>query len=499
MRCYVTPDLVEAQNQTLLKILIVTRKDTDTLHSIHMHCGSKRGKLSTFDESETFYTRDNMRPSDHATFAPDLSLRWNQLLSIFRRETESTSETQARLLDARKELLDKRETVRARSRKVQLQRIDAGNAEIILMNHLRAFFNDQRENMPVALIDAYETVATIRSELGVAEDDYLHLERELSSAEWIYIDQENDFYQFELEILAEKLCDINPIETQVECQPDSTFGLLNPSIPQQCNSRFASEPESAYKVQSSPQIFNADKRSIHINGFNIRIPEESVLEEVGSWGRAPTMKQKTLEWLFTRLRQDSLEKVMYSNILRSQDIYTTVSEPWEVQAAKYWNNDSTEYLDDRLDPITDSKERGNISKYGTHSLKSPWPVKITSSDVFEGPIWEECQMNVEGIGSETPETINRPDQDQARHLRESVSSSDIVYEMYVPSEAPPVSNGNNTYHTYPVSSLSTLIPWKAAVAHRGGRQDSAQSPETRRVTWSKLWPQQLIRKMFRTR
>lgn len=166
-------------------------------------------------------------------------------------ELKSTSTLQLQLVESRERLLVKREKVRASAQKVQLSRMQTGNAEISFMDKLRDFINEINRQLPVALRDAYAELVTARNEFAVAEDNYLQSERELSGIEWQYIDQENDFYQIDLRSLINTLhsmwksaeaCDAHASQNHAPSSlpsprsPHATFrnqtGLLSvPSLP----------------------------------------------------------------------------------------------------------------------------------------------------------------------------------------------------------------------------------------------------------------------------
>ncbi|CAO2654010.1 Nn.00g107430.m01.CDS01 [Neocucurbitaria sp. VM-36] len=130
------------------------------------------------------------------------------------KKIHDASEAQWELAKVRKQLLIKRQRVRTSSRHVQLKRVDAGDAEATFMNRLREYVNENRDKLPTTLLDAYDKVEQTRNDLGEFEENYLQAERDLTGAEWKFIDQENDFYQFGLQkILAEEPSDV-PIPSQ---------------------------------------------------------------------------------------------------------------------------------------------------------------------------------------------------------------------------------------------------------------------------------------------
>ncbi|KAG9186219.1 hypothetical protein G6011_02775 [Alternaria panax] len=116
--------------------------------------------------------------------------------SLIRRSLEEMSNTQTLLSSTRKELLIERERVYTAGREVRQKRIDAGNAEVKLMNCLREFFNKYLEQLPTTLHDCYNKVEQTRDDLGEAEENYLQADESLTGAVWTFMKQEDRFYQF---------------------------------------------------------------------------------------------------------------------------------------------------------------------------------------------------------------------------------------------------------------------------------------------------------------
>ena len=137
---------------------------------------------------------------------------------------ESLSELQDQLASARRQLLITRERVRTASRNVRLKRVDAGDAEVVFMNRLRHFINEPKDGIPETLLDAYNAVVQARDILGEIEEDYLQAERDLTGAEWRFMDQENGFYQFDIWSI------VNQEDSEgVTASQDQTYDL--PSYP----------------------------------------------------------------------------------------------------------------------------------------------------------------------------------------------------------------------------------------------------------------------------
>ncbi|KAI4915002.1 hypothetical protein J4E90_005039 [Alternaria incomplexa] len=141
---------------------------------------------------------------------------------------ESLSELQDQLASARRQLLITREQVRTASRNVRLKRVDAGDAEVIFMNRLRQFINESGDGIPETILDAYNAVAQARDILGEIEEDYLQAERDLTGAEWRFMDQENGFYQFDIWSI------VNQEDSEgVAASQDQTYDLSSHPPPSQ--------------------------------------------------------------------------------------------------------------------------------------------------------------------------------------------------------------------------------------------------------------------------
>ena len=146
-----------------------------------------------------------------------------QLLAQIRQSLDDLSENQIQMGKARKELLVKRERLRTASRRVQVKRVEAGDAEAKFMNALREFVNKYDSVLSLSLFESYEVVAKIRDDLGEMEEDYLQAERDLAGKEWIYMDQEDAFYQFDIHDIVPDSIDGNYALQQDQRQTASLF------------------------------------------------------------------------------------------------------------------------------------------------------------------------------------------------------------------------------------------------------------------------------------
>lgn len=136
------------------------------------------------------------------TFTPE---RHENLQTILRKQIQ--------LARAREKLLLQREDIRAAAGQIREKRNACGNAEADLMNAVRALKNENFREPSMELKKFYSRVEVARTELGALEADYILAEKDLVGAEWRFMVQENEFYQFDLEEFLEQ-------------QPDST-----PSVP----------------------------------------------------------------------------------------------------------------------------------------------------------------------------------------------------------------------------------------------------------------------------
>lgn len=165
-----------------------------------------------------------METSHQATFGERPTTQFDALASLIRQYLGEMSNTQTLLSSTRKELLIERERVKTAAGEVRQKRVNAGNAEARFMNHVREFVNNHLEQLPSTLLEAYDKVRETRDGLGEAEADYLQDEEDLTGAEWMFMNRENRFYQF----------DINRILSSPQ--------LNNPAFPQGQPSETVSKP-----------------------------------------------------------------------------------------------------------------------------------------------------------------------------------------------------------------------------------------------------------------
>jgi hypothetical protein len=146
------------------------------------------------------------------------------MLSSLRTQIEEVIASHENLAEARELLLVKRGKARTRANKVQLKRVDTGNAETEFMDRLREFMFPMDQAIPLLVSDAYTKLVKTRNDLAVTEDDYLLAERELTGLEWSYMDEDNDFYHIELKELVSSLAH----QQTNTWNPDERTALLPP-------------------------------------------------------------------------------------------------------------------------------------------------------------------------------------------------------------------------------------------------------------------------------
>ncbi|KAF1971094.1 hypothetical protein BU23DRAFT_200266 [Bimuria novae-zelandiae CBS 107.79] len=127
------------------------------------------------------------------------------ILVPIRAKVEEIRCSQEILSNARQNMLVERSRIRSRAEDVRSQRMTTGDAVANFMNHLREFFNENRDLLPPSITKAYEKVVQERDRLGPDEDDfsqaeqsYLREERSLDGQEWKFQQEERFMYQYQL-------------------------------------------------------------------------------------------------------------------------------------------------------------------------------------------------------------------------------------------------------------------------------------------------------------
>lgn len=158
------------------------------------------------------------------------------ILQGVRRKLQDAATVQERLAGSREELLKERERLRASGGRVRNKRVEAGNAEATFMSALRNYLNYMNVDIPKPLLEAYGQVETLRNELGVLEEDFLEADRKFAGTEWRLLDQENDFFQFDLLELYDSAVEehINEAEEgemeQIVAESTIKPGVLSPAV-----------------------------------------------------------------------------------------------------------------------------------------------------------------------------------------------------------------------------------------------------------------------------
>lgn len=138
------------------------------------------------------------------------------------------AENQEALAEARESLLLDRSAFCSRGKRVQSERIRIGNAEVIFMNAAREFHNKHGSALFPALTAAYDRLQEERDNLGFIETDLFQAEETLGSKEWEFMEQENDFYQYDLqELLPDELFEDTSHEQVLSPEP-----TVSPSVVQ---------------------------------------------------------------------------------------------------------------------------------------------------------------------------------------------------------------------------------------------------------------------------
>lgn len=138
--------------------------------------------------------RVHQRADVQATQRPQLE-RFPQELQDVLQDVASKQETLAKL---REDLVIERQRLISSRNQVRIKRLETRDAEAGLMSCLRNLMNDIQQKVPASLLESYNRVDTLRNELGILEEEFLLAERKFAGSEWGFMDEENDFYQFEL-------------------------------------------------------------------------------------------------------------------------------------------------------------------------------------------------------------------------------------------------------------------------------------------------------------
>jgi hypothetical protein len=111
---------------------------------------------------------------------------------------QDVASKQETLAKSREDLVIERQRLISSRNQVRAKRLETRDAEAGLMSCLRNLMNDVQQKIPASLLESYHRVDTLRNELGILEEEFLLSERKFAGSEWGFMDEENDFYQFEL-------------------------------------------------------------------------------------------------------------------------------------------------------------------------------------------------------------------------------------------------------------------------------------------------------------
>ena len=129
--------------------------------------------------------------------------RYGQLLKHIQEKVDALSVKQQKLVEAREQLLVEREEGMMSRKRIRHQRIRTGDSEIDLMKAFRQHFVQLARPLPSDLLAAYDRAEKEHSELRSLEEAHLQAEEDLGASEWMYMDLENDLYQYNISDLVE--------------------------------------------------------------------------------------------------------------------------------------------------------------------------------------------------------------------------------------------------------------------------------------------------------
>jgi hypothetical protein len=178
-------------------------------------------------------------------------------MTEYQSQIESVIAAYERLAESRENLLLRRGKLRKSSIRVRAKRVDTGNTEVEFMDRLRVWMNCLDGKIPSDIVRAYADVVRTRNELAVLEDDYLQAERQLTGVEWAHIDEDNDFYLFDLTGILKSLSKLLANTTKQDRQSPSRTPISSPHIPMQpqtnCNDAFGARLEVTTRSEQPPK------------------------------------------------------------------------------------------------------------------------------------------------------------------------------------------------------------------------------------------------------
>ncbi|KAI8937918.1 hypothetical protein NX059_005601 [Plenodomus lindquistii] len=215
----------------------------------------------------------------------------NQLLDRVRRELQDRQDAQNDIASARRDLLVQRETVRTTSRKVRLSRLEVGNAEAVFMNRFREYAVENDKTLPEPLRDAYDKVEQMRTFLGEMEANYLQMERDLTGAEWVFMDKETSFYQLGLQVSIPDHCEVAK-DQPTQCDQSTPFSTISPALQKDVRPTvYTQEPPKVYESYDTPPDWPRQEITFDITAT--RRDLNMVLAELGSWQKtADVLRQE---------------------------------------------------------------------------------------------------------------------------------------------------------------------------------------------------------------
>lgn len=114
--------------------------------------------------------------------------------------------------------MDRGNLVRS-GKRVREQRDRTADAEVLFMNVLRRHYNSIGVAFPTEIDVAFSKVDEERTKLGSLEAEHTELDQALGAREWIFMDKENDLYQYDLQVLFdENADDVEATDTPLESQ-----------------------------------------------------------------------------------------------------------------------------------------------------------------------------------------------------------------------------------------------------------------------------------------
>jgi hypothetical protein len=211
------------------------------------------------------YRRDSPFHIDERSHADTITLRFRSPETILQgilKRIQDVADKQEKLSKSREGLLARRERARASSKNIQAKRSAAGDAEAAFMDYIRDFMSSAT-TPSFQMIDLYNKVETARNDLGALEADHQQLERNLTGADWMFKEEEDEFYQYGLSELFEDLL-VDPDQDNLRGSSSILVGPQQMPPPSHFDTELLQGPQNQTQITAPPPQSPAGSAGIQL-------------------------------------------------------------------------------------------------------------------------------------------------------------------------------------------------------------------------------------------